>query len=829
MRSPFAIGIVATSLATIFLVAETRTPAKDHRLQKVGETVGAETLVATGQEVINPTQTITYGARPVDMVLSPDGRYAYVKDTAGLTVFDTEALKIVSQTPVKDGASLCGIALTPDGQTLAYSDAGSGIELFQVDHGDVHLQTTLKVPAAKVGGSPYPCGLAFSRDGHQLYAALSRSNSVGVFDLTTKSQTANYPVDTAPYGLALTETGRLLVTSWAATVVNGVPTAESSGTPVEVDARGIGTGGTLLEIDPANGIVSRKMPMGLQPTEIVVDREHAYVSASNSDQVFDVDLATWKATPQTPLGQMLAGSAPSSIARSGDNLYAACGGRNSLLRKNLKTGQIQETRTPWYPIAVRGNGNRIILAANEGQGMRTKSSNHNGWNSYDFQGSLSILDASTKWSALTKDVVEKPPAKAGKSPVPVPEISGEPSAIQHVVYILKENRTYDQVLGDIGKGDSDPSLTVFGRTVTPNQHALANEFVLLDNYYCNGVLSADGHAWAMEGNATSYFQRSFGGWTRSYPYGDDPLSVTRSGFIWDNALDHGKTVRNFGEFDYATPAPSASYRQILDDFQSGQHKIGYKQNIGVARLRAVSQPGYPGWNLGIPDVVRASLFIKDLGRMEREKSMPDLTIIYLPQDHTTGGNPNSATPRAQVADNDLAVGQVVEAISKSSFWPHTAIFVNEDDPQAGFDHVDGHRSFCLVVSPYTRRKTVVSEFFNQTSVLRTIEHMLGLPAMNRFDASSPLMTDCFQKQPDLTPFSALANEVPLAEMTPANERALLVRVDKPDVANDDVMNRNLWSAARGAVPYPERYAGPHGLGLKKRGLRLDPHGMKDTD
>jgi hypothetical protein len=227
-------------------------------------------------------------------------------------------------------------------------------------------------------------------------------------------------------------------------------------------------------------------------------------------------------------------------------------------------------------------------------------------------------------------------------------------------------------------------------------------------------------------------------------------------------------------------------------------------------------------------VLRAHVFIQDLARMERDKTMPNFVIVYLPQDHTSGGSPGAPTPRAQVADNDLAVGQVVQAISKSIFWPHTAIFVNEDDPQNGFDHVDGHRSMCLVVSPYARRHTVVSNFYNQTSVLRTIEHMLGIPPMNRMDASSPLMTDCFQAQPDMTPFRAVLNQVPLDEMS-AGGKSLALLLDKPDEVDDDLMNRLLWKAAKGSAPYPSQLAGPHGAGLARRGLKLAGGTVKDTD
>lgn len=829
MRARVFAGLISATVLCVGVLFASRRATQDPKLEKVGQTVGTETLVATGQQVVQPPETLIYGARPIDMVLSKDGRFAYVKDTSGLTVIDLDGLKVASHTKVDAGESLYGIALSPDGSTLAFSDAASGIEFFKVSGSDVSLTTTLALPKPKIGGEAFPCGLAFSPDGSKLFAALNRSNAVAVIDLATEKVVNTIPVDPCPVGLALADAGRLLVTCWAGPVKGPAPTADSSGTPVLVDERGIGLGGTLCEIRLAAGAVSRRMPIGFQATEIAVKGDHAYVASGNSDQVFDVDLSAWQSTPTTPLDTLRPGSAPTSVAVDSANLYIACGGRNTVLRRGADDGTLAETRTPWYPISVRLSSGRVVVACNEGMGMRTKKEQRAGWNTYDFEGSITILGPDTKWTAPEPDTKESQAARSDTAPAPVPLNVGEASTIQHVVYILKENRTYDQLFGDIGKGDSDPTLTIYGKNVTPNQHALANEFVLLDNYYCNGVLSADGHAWAMEGNATPYFQRTFGGWTRSYPFGDDPLSVSRSGFIWDDVIDHGLSFKNFGEFDYATPKPQSTFLQILRDFQSGANTIGFAQNIGVARVRAHSQQGYPGWNLGIPDVLRAHVFIQDLALMERDHAMPSFTIVYLPQDHTSGGSPGAPTPRAQVADNDLAVGQVVEAISKSSFWPHTAIFVNEDDPQNGFDHVDGHRSICLVVSPYARRHTVVSDFYNQTSVLRTIEHMLGIPPMNRFDAGSPLMTECFQSQADLTPFTALPNEVPIDEMTPSSSSSVALRLDKPDQVDDDLMNRRLWRAARGSAPYPARFAGPHGLGLARKGLKLDPNGMQERD
>jgi hypothetical protein len=410
----------------------------------------------------------------------------------------------------------------------------------------------------------------------------------------------------------------------------------------------------------------------------------------------------------------------------------------------------------------------------------------------------------------------------------VPEKLGDPSVFKHVVYVVKENRTYDQVLGDMPKGDGEPKLTIFGKDVTPNHHALADQFVLLDNYYCNGVNSADGHAWSMEGNATSYLERSFGGWTRSYPFGDDPLSVSSSGFLWDHVLGGGLSFRNYGEFDYAGPATRSGWKQIYDDYRSGANRIRFNQNIGVERLRRYSCREYPGWNMDIPDVLRADAFLKELKAFDARGSLPSMSIVYLPQDHTSGLTPGAPTPKACVADNDLALGRIVEGVSKSKFWKETCIFVIEDDPQDGWDHVDGHRSICLVVSPYSRRGAVVSNFYNQTSVLHTMLRILGLPPMNQMDAASPLMTACFTKTPDWRPYTCLENRIPITDLNPPAapgkagywaRQSRRLDLSKPDYGDmDELKNHILWASVHGDRPYPKEWTGAHGRGLKKRGL-----------
>ena len=401
-----------------------------------------------------------------------------------------------------------------------------------------------------------------------------------------------------------------------------------------------------------------------------------------------------------------------------------------------------------------------------------------------------------------------------------PSDIGKPSLFQHVLYIIKENRTYDQVLGDMKEGNGDPKLVLFGEDVTPNQHALARQFTLLDNFYCSGVLSADGHQWVNEAYVTDYLEKAFGNFTRSYPHeGNDPLAFASSGFLWDNALARQKTFHNFGEFVKTTLPSKTTWTAMYDLYRSGANKVGVEVKANVAGLAPYTQAGFPGFELAIPDVFRARLFIEELRTWERQGQFPDLVYLSLPCNHTSGTRPGQPTPRAMVADNDLALGQVVEAVSHSRYWKDTCIFVVEDDPQNGFDHVDGHRTVALAISPYTRRHFVDSTCYNQTGMVKTIELLLGLPPMNQLDLSAAPMQNCFQDKPDLTPYHTVKNRVALNEMNPPLKalqgqaldwarKSLALDLDEEDKADEDTFNRILWHAMRGdGTPYPEQYVG----------------------
>lgn len=810
------------------------------RTLRVGDKVDAGVVVATGQLANGAGTRTTFEGRPVDLARASDGA-VFMKTTQAVVRLEGDKLGVSAKIP---GASLHGLVVTPDGQYVLATDADRGLHVLRAT--DLHEERVISFAPPKVGGSAYPCGLAVTPDGKFAYVCLSRSNQLAKVDLEKGEVVSTTDVEPAPYDVALAG-NQAVVSCWGRTPEPGEEVAPASGTPVAIDKRGIVTGGAICFVDLGTSSV-KSIKVARQPSEVLVVSDRlAYVPCANGDSLLAIDPSAGSLLRNTPLhlGKEVSGAAPNAlaIAPDGKRLYVACGGINAVAALDLSpNGEKLAGFIPadWYPIGLVATDKDLLVANAKGIGSRAKPDEPKK-NVYNFLGALNrvsltgldLRKATNEATANAHFLAEQ--TSGTKNPIWTHE--GRRSPIRHIFYILKENRTYDQVLGDMGKGDSDPKLVIYGRKVTPNHHAIADEFALLDNYYCNGVLSADGHAWAVEGNATSYFERTFGGWTRSYPFGDDPLSVSESGFFWNNLLAHGKTFRNYGEFDYATPDPSTpSFLKIYRNYQQGK-PFAFRQNIGVASLRPYSCPLTPGWNMSIPDVVRAKGFIEDFKALEKAGKVPDVCLIYLPEDHTSGLSRNTPTPAARLADNDLALGQVVEAISKSSVWKESVIFVNEDDPQDGFDHVDGHRSLCLVAGPYVRRNAVVSEFYNQTSVLHTIDAILGIPSANRMIANAPLMDTCFQAKPDLRTYAVRPNETPIDALNgePSSMARPLRRwaaesnrmdFRHPDAVDDEDLNRTLWAAARGSEPFPTAFAGAHGKGLAKRGLTLDKSGVR---
>jgi hypothetical protein len=401
-------------------------------------------------------------------------------------------------------------------------------------------------------------------------------------------------------------------------------------------------------------------------------------------------------------------------------------------------------------------------------------------------------------------------------PKPVPERIGEPSVFKHVIYIIKENKTYDQVFGDNLLGRGDQTLCIYGEKVTPNQHKLAADFCLLDNYYASGKSSAEGHQWTDAAMVSDYVEKNVRAWFRSYPHRQaDALVYNKNGFIWNNALDHGKKVRIYGEACLTHYDTKMNWIDIYNKYVNHE-ALDFKNTSTIARIRPVISPDYPDCdNINITDQIRADVFISEWKKIELEQgdNLPHLMVLSLPNDHTSGTSERFPSPRAMVADNDLALGRIIETITHSRFWDSTVVFVSEDDSQSGWDHISSYRTTCQVISPYSNLGKTIHTNYNQTSMVRTIEQILGIPPMNVMDATALPMFDCFTDKKRSYAYQFIPNNIPLNEMNkPVAElngkakyyaKLSARKVFKELDGGDDVMmNKILWFDAKGNIPYP---------------------------
>jgi YVTN family beta-propeller protein len=623
--------------------------------------------------------------------------------------------------------------------------------------------------------------------------------------------------------------------------------------------RFIANEGSVTVIRLSTGKVKTEILVELHPSALAISPNKRYlvVANSGSDTLSVIDTRTdtvvekiW--ARQTPAD--LFGAQPNALAfnRSGKRLYVCNGTQNAVAVVEFEPEDNASTvlgliPVGWFPGAVVFDRSRqsIWVANIKGVGAlkNFKPAEKTKLSSKDYYGTINLVSipSTRELKAMTKAALRNMryeklaevlvPARPDQPPRPVPERLGEPSVFKHVIYVIKENRTYDQILGDMPEGNGDTNLCTFGLKYTPNLHKIAREFTLLDNTYCSGVQSADGHQWTDSGIANEYAERQLtAGWPRSYPGGKvadgvDALAWSSSGFIWDNALAHGKTFRNYGEWMISDAGwrdknkhkgTNVAWKDYWQDYKKDTDLTELKSHAGIETLKKHSKLDTVGWDLKVPDVLRAAAFIKELHQFETNGNFPDLTLLFLPNDHTGGTKGKEPTPGAQIADNDLAFGKIVEAVSHSKLWPDTCIFAIEDDPQAGWDHVSGYRTTCYVVSPYTKRRQTISTQYNQLSLLRTMELILGLPPMNQMDATATAMNDCFIEKPDLTPFKSVPNTFPLDQLNPDAKQITDVQLRKDallseklplyemDKCPEDVFNRLLWRAMKGPhVAYPE--------------------------
>lgn len=645
--------------------------------------------------------------------------------------------------------------------------------------------------------------MALSGDGKFAALVLTGANEIAVIDLETRSLVRKIAVGVAPVGVVLNSDGAI---AWVSNM--GVPAkpgeiSATTGTgqhedEVAIDAQGIALAGNVMRVDLNTGKITDTIRAGLHPSAMAWDEAHGrlYVANGNSDSILVLDtksrrpVVTWELQP---FARHIHGIAPTSLALAPDakRLYVTCGGINAVAILNTDTGRIEGLiPTAWYPSSVTVNASGTKLAVGTLLGVGSGDLVPDLLNEFrhglpnltlgitrryvhSYRGTIQLIDLPDgpqleRYTAAVAENTRLPLREA--TPMTTEHVAAFAN-IQHVVYIVKENRSYDQIFGDLEKGNGDPSLEVYDEDVTPNHRALARQFVLLDNFYATGGNSGDGHQWVTQAAESDYAMwAAYDG--RSYPFdGNDPLAYASGGFLWDSALRAKRTFADFGEF-----IPSGQYQnanwgpyrvKLLQQWRNGeQFESTFHVKSPIPALDAHLMRDYPSFGGESPDVVRARIFLRHLKEWEDGNDMPSLTFMLLPSDHTAATTPNDCTPKACVADNDLALGQIVEGLSHSRFWPNMVIFVAEDDAQGGVDHVDGHRTVALAISPYIRRGSIDSTMYSHPSITKTIEMMLGLKNLSLFDLIASDMRNSFTDKPDFTPYTAVTPKQSLFDVNP---------------------------------------------------------------
>jgi DNA-binding beta-propeller fold protein YncE len=799
--------------------------------EKIGPQADGSVLLPTGWRVKPVGKVIETDTFPMASALSPDKKFMAVLyggyNPPSVEIRNAATLDVVSTLPVPDG--WLGLAFAPDGQKL-YVGGGSKAAVYVLNvsgEGQLSMGAEWKLAEGTPTHEDFTGDVALSRDGRMLYVARLHRNRVDVINTQSGRVIERFPTGRRPYRILLhPDSESFFVSAMADAMVlhhkafNGeiLERVRVGNAPMDMVWRGAKT-----EVETGEDGKERPQPWAAR----------IFVASSNTNNVHVLSVSESKAlrvvetinVSMTPLQAL--GSTPSALALSPDEgrLFVVCSDLNAVAVADVagpRSRLMGMIPSGWYPIAARvlQEGDLESLLIFNGRGARSFPNHVNGPNPTKRaaplhmggapvayvgrlqRGSISVVGPTD--TATLADYTQQVLANARYSdaqretnPVAnevVPSVVGERSQrIEHVLYIVKENRTYDQVLGDLEKGNGDPSLTLFGRDIAPNHYKLAEEFVLFDNFYVNADVSADGHNWSTAAIAPAYVQRmwpnSYGGRRRHYDYeGGEPAAEAPAGRIWNNALQAGLRVRNYGWWADNLPKP-----------ENGRHI----KSVRDPQLAAHTAMQYRAYDLEYMDIERAKVFLAELAEFEKQGTYPNFVGIRLGNDHTYGAAANRLSPLAMMADNDLALGMIIEGLSKSKFWPKMAVFVVEDDAQNGPDHVDSHRAPAYVLSPYTRRGIVDSTFYNTTSVLRTMELLLGMRPMTVYDASSMPMTRAFANQPNLEPYRAVTPKQSLTERNPEgplSARTLKMRWDEADEIDDDEANQILWLAIKGTTP-----------------------------
>ncbi len=878
------------------------------------------TIVLPTNRILKPAgQQVEFDGRPNGIAMSPDNTTVALLNAAhnNIIVMDPKT-GAIKQEFAPDGfkASSNGIVYSKDGKFLYASQKDGYLLIAKVlPDNTLALDQQIPLPLSKIhypgaDYNPNPIGLALSDDGKTLYIALSRNNTLGVFDIANRAVLKEIPVGNVPTGVTVSN-GKVYVSNRGGRPAkDGEFTVDSSGTSIVADpVSGSSVTGTVSVVDMKTDRQILSIPVGLHPSSLLVKDRRLFVANSNSDSVSVIDIDSdkvIKTISTKPFEHALFGSSPNAMAIMDERLVVSLGASNCLAVYGLghQYGGVEFQGlipTGWYPsgIVVDEKNQRLVVANTKGVGSigpekiwkkptGSTPTRGKGHNSMAYLGSASIIGfpdyktlqtytrqtlENNSWVTLSKAKASKKAAGKTPAPVPIPEKTGDPSVFKHIFYIIKENRTYDQVFGDFRgkdgnpKGNGEPELVQFGKEITPNHHALAQQFMLFDNLYDSGSISSEGHQWITQAFVVDYLTKDLTTYARTYPFnGGDALVYSPSGFLWENAMNVGKTVRVYGEYASGLTAnglemgpwvnptvkpPSkvkapwlgggvtnaggwASFwkdTKILSGEASGDLHVKLRTYSDIPSLDPLLCREFPPFNTGIPDQYRAEVWMKDFDKYVANGNLPNLSVMLICQNHTQGNLPGYPTPEAMVADNDLALGRIVEKISNSPYWKDSVIFVVEDDAQNGVDHVDGHRTLGFVISPYTKREAVNSTYYTQLDITRTIEHILGLPPMTQMDmAIDPRsMAGVFTDKPDFTPYKAVPNQIPLDQMNKEltamkgleKEWAIAMveqNFSQPDAADEDMLNRVIWYSVKGYdMPYPgdPKVLAPHELESKE--------------
>ena len=742
---------------------------------RLGKQPDGSFIVSTGQRI--EPGSFAFDGRPIDLALHPTrSLLAVLNQTSVLLVNPRDGVMPESTVNLRRGAGFRGALWSPDGNHLFVSMADGWVQQLDLFGHKLVMGPPIWVTPIGARRNPRPGGMAITRDGLHLFVAATDRNAVAEIDLTTKRWVREYPVQNLPFEVKLSPDEKtLIVTEWGGRDVKDEDDqANTGGALIVVDPRGVAASGTvsLIRRDTAE---TKHIKVGLHPTAIAIQNNHAFITNAGSDSISEIDLRAQRVVRTIALhwgAMQLFGSMPCALTIHNGIAYVCNGGDNAVCEVDLAQGVVRGFRPAgYYPIAIAigKNAHHLFVLNTKGNGSVRNTIKGLPGNAHDFQGTVSSVDLTADLSAATAKVAADNGWNRDRSALH-PHLKVYNGAIKHVLYIIKENRSYDEILGDMPKGNGDPNLCLLGENVTPNHHALARQFTLFDNAYVAGTNSADGHQWCTQALANDYMEHFYTGY-RTYAFGGDcAMSISSSGCLWDTAVKKKKTIRNYGEFCDArlssfTP-PVTNWLEVWNDRKSGKHAIEPRSGTRLVGLRPYINRRVLQWPLLQSDQQRADFFIDDYVKFSKADQVPELMFLTLPCDHTEGRNPNYPQPQCMVADNDLALGRVVEAVSHSPQWKNTCIFVIEDDAQFGRDHVDGHRTVYYAISPYTRRLYVDHELCNTVSMVRSIELMLGLDAMNRFDALTPPLANCFTDIPNFAPYNAVPNRLPLDEMNP---------------------------------------------------------------